>query len=107
MVPWEGEKEWDGWAVGSFWMQTVLFGMDGQWDPTEQHRELHVIGSLCCTTEIEETLSINYILIKTNLKRYLNTVLSCGHLCLSTLQMSLLIFREIQTFFSQYATDSR
>ena len=30
----EGDKgrEWDGWA---FWgMQTTVFGMDGQWDPT-------------------------------------------------------------------------
>ena len=37
-------------------MQTVTFEMDRQWDPTAQHRELCVIGSLCCTTEIEETL---------------------------------------------------
>ena len=37
-------------------MQTVIFGMGGQWDPIEQHKELCVIGSLCCTTEIEETL---------------------------------------------------
>ena len=35
---------------------TVLSGMDGQWGPTAQHRELCVIGSLCCATEIEETL---------------------------------------------------
>ena len=34
--------------------------MDGQWDPTVQHREMCEIGSLCCTTEHEETLEINY-----------------------------------------------
>ena len=44
-------------------MQTVIFGMDGQWDPTVQHREMCVIGSLSCTTELEETLYINYTLI--------------------------------------------
>ena len=41
-------------------MQTVLFGMDGQWDPTVQHREISAIGSLCCTTEHDETLQIDY-----------------------------------------------
>ena len=41
---------------GGGWMQTVIFGMDGQWDTTVQHREMCVIGSLCCTTEIDETL---------------------------------------------------
>ena len=34
----------------------VTFGMDEQWGPTVRHRELCVIGSLCCTTVIEETL---------------------------------------------------
>ena len=34
----------------------VTFGTRGQWGPTVQHEELYVIGSLCCTTEIEETL---------------------------------------------------
>ena len=29
-----GGREWDGWAVWGFWMQTVTFGMDGQWGPT-------------------------------------------------------------------------
>ena len=48
------------------WMQTVTFGMDGQWAPTVQHRELHVIGSICCTGEIEKTLSIMYSLINKN-----------------------------------------
>ena len=41
---------------GFFWMQTVMFGMDGQWGPTVQHREMRVIGSLCCATELEKTL---------------------------------------------------
>ena len=41
---------------GAFWMQTVMFGMDGQWDPIVQCNEMYVIGSLCCTTEFEETL---------------------------------------------------
>ena len=36
-----------------YWRQTVTLGMDGQWTPTVQHRALCVIGSLCCTTEIE------------------------------------------------------
>ena len=30
--------------------------MDGQEDPTVQHREVRVIGSLRCTTELNETL---------------------------------------------------
>ena len=51
-----GEMESDGQTLGGFWKQTVIFGMDGQWGPTLQHRELCVITSLCCTTEIEETL---------------------------------------------------
>ena len=41
---------------GFFWMQTVVFGMDGQWDSTVQHREMCVIGSICCKTELDETL---------------------------------------------------
>ena len=43
-------------------MQTVTFGRDGQWGPAVQHRELCVIGSLCCAIEFEETLEINYTL---------------------------------------------
>ena len=27
-----------------------------QWDPTVQHRDLCVIGSFCCTTELDEIL---------------------------------------------------
>ena len=34
----------------------LAFGVDGQWTPTVQHRELCVIRSLCCTTETEEIL---------------------------------------------------
>ena len=49
-------KEWDEWAVWGFQMQTVTIVMDGQWDPTVQHKELCVTGSFCCTTETEETL---------------------------------------------------
>ena len=40
------------WHLGVFWMQTVVFGMNGQWDPTVHHREMCVIGSLCCTTQL-------------------------------------------------------
>ena len=43
-------------TFGVFLMQTVIFGEDGQWGPTVQHREMCVIGSLYCTTELEETL---------------------------------------------------
>ena len=53
----------DGHLGGGFWMLTVIFGVDGKWSPTVQHREMCVIGLLCCTTELEETLKINYILI--------------------------------------------
>ena len=35
------EWEWDGWAFGGVWMQTIIFGMDGQWGPTVQH------GAIC------------------------------------------------------------
>ena len=37
-------------------MQTIIFGMHGQWDPTVQHREMYVTGSLYCTTELDKTL---------------------------------------------------
>ena len=56
-VPGVKGREWDGWAFWLFfWMKNVTFGMDGQWDPTVQHRKLCMIGSLCCTRELEETL---------------------------------------------------
>ena len=51
-----GGWQWDGWEVWGFSMQTVIIGMDGQWGPTVQHRELCEIRSLCYTTENEETL---------------------------------------------------
>ena len=37
-------------------MQMVIFGMDGQWDPTVWYKEMCVIGLLCCVTEPDETL---------------------------------------------------
>ena len=51
-----GWREWDGQGVWGLGMQTVTFGMDGQWGCTLQHGELCVIGSLSHTTETEETL---------------------------------------------------
>ena len=52
-----GRRKRVGWTgTQGFCMQTVKFGMDQQWAPTAQHRKLCVIGSLCCTTEIEEML---------------------------------------------------
>ena len=55
---WGGEGVRVGWMgiLRVLWMQTAIFGMDGQWDPTVQHREMCVIGSLFCATELEETL---------------------------------------------------
>ena len=41
------------WVLG---MHTVISGMDEQWDHTVQHREMCVIGSLCCITKLDETL---------------------------------------------------
>ena len=38
-------REWNGWAFeGFFGMQNVIFGMDGQWDPTIQYWEMCVTG---------------------------------------------------------------
>lgn len=48
-----GYKHWNGWAVGSYCT----------------HRELCVVGSLCCTTEIEEALQINRTLIKIKIEQ--------------------------------------
>ena len=42
--------------IGGWHRQTVKLGMDGQWGPTAQHKELCVIVSLCHITETEETL---------------------------------------------------
>ena len=62
-------REWDCGAVCGQWMQTVTFGMDGQWNPTLRHREFCVIRLLCYTTEIEETLLINYTLFLKKFKK--------------------------------------
>ena len=43
-------------VLGVFWMQTVIFEVDGQWDLTVQHREVCVTESLCCTAELDKTL---------------------------------------------------
>ena len=51
-----GGREWDGWGVWGWWMQTVTFGMDRQWGPIIQPGELHISVSFCCTTEIKETM---------------------------------------------------
>jgi len=42
-----GRSGMDGHCGGWGWMQTVISGMDGQWNPTAQLREMCVIGSLC------------------------------------------------------------
>lgn len=34
-------RKWDGWRVWGWGMQTVTFGMNWQWVPIGQHRELH------------------------------------------------------------------
>ena len=49
-----GEGEGVGWRciLGLLLDTTVIFGIDGQWAPTVQHREVCLIGSLCCTTEL-------------------------------------------------------
>ena len=53
---WEKGESWMHGPLGVFGMQTVIYGMDGQCDPTVQHREMFVTGSLCCTTHLDETL---------------------------------------------------
>ena len=52
-----GEREGSGidGHLGGFWDANCYFGMDGQWDPTVQHKELCVTGSLSCTTELAKT----------------------------------------------------
>ena len=47
-----GGSGMDGHLVGA-WIQTVISGMHS---PTVEHREMCVTGSLCCITELEETL---------------------------------------------------
>ena len=53
-----GKQEGVEWMdiLGVLGMQTVIFEMDGPWDPTVQHREMCVSGSFCCTTEVDERL---------------------------------------------------
>ena len=59
----KGRSGMDRHFVGFFGCKLFISGVDGQWDPTVQHREMSVIGSLCCTTKFDETLQINYTLI--------------------------------------------
>ena len=33
-------REWNGWVLWGLGMQTAIFGMDGQWGPTVQHKEM-------------------------------------------------------------------
>ena len=62
---------------GVFRMQTFIFGVDGRWDHGVQHRKMCVIGSLRCTAELDETLSIDYtLIIKKEIKAKKNTYLS-------------------------------
>ena len=51
----QGGREWDGQGVWGWWVKTVTLGMDGQWGLLCSPGNC-VIGSLCCTTEIGETL---------------------------------------------------
>ena len=57
--PGQAEAKRVGWmSILGFWGCKLLdlHGMDGQWDPTVEHREMCVIGSICCTTGLDETL---------------------------------------------------
>ena len=53
-VPGQGKGEGVNWMdiLGVLGMQTVIFVVDGQRDPTVQHREMCVIGPLCCTQNL-------------------------------------------------------
>ena len=51
-----GSGEGMRWTGSLALVDSIIFGMNGQWGPTVQHRELCVTGSLGCTTETEETL---------------------------------------------------
>ena len=46
MVPSGRGRKWERPGVWGLGMQTVIFGMDRQWGPTVQYRELCVIGPL-------------------------------------------------------------
>ena len=59
--PWSGGqgRKWEGWAFWGFEGYKLLYLEwmgNGILLPTVQHREMCVIGSLCCTTELDETL---------------------------------------------------
>ena len=49
----EGRK-WDGQGIWGCWMQTVTFGMDGQWASTVQHRELYVMGHFAVQQKLKK-----------------------------------------------------
>ena len=50
----QGESERVGWMGIWEGFQNVI--MDGQWDPSVQHREMCVTGSLYCTTKLDKIL---------------------------------------------------
>ena len=35
-----GGREWDGWGVWGWYVQTIKFRMEKQWGASSQHREL-------------------------------------------------------------------
>ena len=49
-------SEWDGWEFGGFFGCNCYIWNGCTMGHTVQHKELCVIGSLCYTTELEETL---------------------------------------------------
>ena len=54
----KGEREGSGMDghLGGFLDANCCIWNGWQWDPTVQHRELCVIGSLHCTTELDKAL---------------------------------------------------
>ena len=71
----EEGREWDRWAFWVFGGCKLLNLERMDWDPTVQDRKMCVIGSICCTTEIGETLSINYTCNNNN---HNNNSCGCG-----------------------------
>ena len=69
-LPGGEEREWDAWGIGGWWMKIVILEIIAKLGPTVQHRELCITESNCYTTDIEEILKINYILMK----KRLNTI---------------------------------
>ena len=61
----ENGREWDRRAFGGVFLDAHCY-IWNRWamGPTVQHKEMCVIGSHCCTTELDETLYINYTSIK-------------------------------------------